>query len=173
MDLVYTGIGSRKTPTDILEVMTLLACMLAEDGWLLRSGGAAGADSAFEEGCLAARGRNEIYWPWPKFNTRNNGIAFDTTLGQQIAAEIHPAWKNCSPAAKKLHGRNVYQVLGWTMDAPSKAVVCWTSKGELRGGTSTALVLAQHMDIPIFNLGSDEAAGTSAEELFAEIIRLR
>jgi len=46
----YTGVGSRKTPLSILKVMRKLGYKLAIDGWMLRSGGADGADSAFEKG---------------------------------------------------------------------------------------------------------------------------
>jgi hypothetical protein len=46
----YTGVGSRKTPPHILKVMRQLATKLNSDGWVLRSGGADGADTAFEQG---------------------------------------------------------------------------------------------------------------------------
>jgi len=46
----YTGIGSRACPPEILGVMFMLGEALAEQGWILRSGAAPGADSAFEQG---------------------------------------------------------------------------------------------------------------------------
>jgi hypothetical protein len=45
----YTGIGARRTPSDVLDLMHSLAMRLS-GGWVLRSGGADGADRAFEEG---------------------------------------------------------------------------------------------------------------------------
>ena len=45
----YTGIGSRETPKDIMQLMSKLAYKLASEGYILRSGAAQGADTAFEE----------------------------------------------------------------------------------------------------------------------------
>jgi predicted Rossmann fold nucleotide-binding protein DprA/Smf involved in DNA uptake len=46
----YAGIGSRSTPPEVITVMEEIAQRLAENGWLLRSGAADGADSSFERG---------------------------------------------------------------------------------------------------------------------------
>ena len=46
----YTGIGSRETPNEILDRMTRLGSWFSELDWVLRSGGAEGADRAFERG---------------------------------------------------------------------------------------------------------------------------
>ena len=51
----YAGIGSRKTPPHVLAAMTQIAEALAERGYILRSGGAGGADSAFEKGAGSAK----------------------------------------------------------------------------------------------------------------------
>jgi predicted Rossmann fold nucleotide-binding protein DprA/Smf involved in DNA uptake len=48
--MYYAGIGARSTPPQILSVMTRLASKLEGMGYTLRSGGAAGADTAFERG---------------------------------------------------------------------------------------------------------------------------
>ena len=47
-ELVYAGIGARTTPASVLADMTVMAGWLARTGWTLSSGGASGADSAFE-----------------------------------------------------------------------------------------------------------------------------
>lgn len=52
----YAGIGSRRTPMAAGDVIEELAGVLAERGYLLRSGGASGADAAFEMGCNRRRG---------------------------------------------------------------------------------------------------------------------
>ena len=62
----YAGIGSRKTPVHILSKMRRVAERLEVRGYTLRSGGADGADTAFEEGCK----RKEIFLPQPGFNGR-------------------------------------------------------------------------------------------------------
>lgn len=60
----YAGIGSRETPPAILETMRAAARRLRDLGFVLRSGGAAGADTAFAEGAGVC---SEIFLPWPGF----------------------------------------------------------------------------------------------------------
>ena len=146
----YTGIGSRDTPEHVLEEMTQLAREFGKRGWTLRSGGASGADTAFEEGA----GAKEIYLPWAGFN--GNDSKLYQPAGKEsfeIAARFHPAWERCSDTVRKLHARNVHQVLGQDLKTLSEVVVCWTHGGNLVGGTAQALRIAKHYDIPIFNLG--------------------
>ncbi len=144
----YTGVGSRRTPTDILAMMRKIAKKLAKNGYTLRSGGAKGADSAFESG---ASGSCEIYYA-----SDANQAAMD------IAAQFHPAWNRCSEYARKLHGRNAFQVLGRNLNSPSKFLICWTSDGcqshhsrTIRtGGTGTAISIASAYQVEIFNLNN-------------------
>lgn len=67
---IYTGIGSRETPYEILQLMKELARLMSEC-FILRSGGADGADSAFESGCS---GLKEIYLPWKNFNNNTSSL---------------------------------------------------------------------------------------------------
>jgi len=91
----YTGVGSRKTPKEILSLIKDIATKLALKGFTLRSGGAVGADNAFERGCKLGNGLKEIY------------KAEDCTLeAMKLASQFHPAWN------RQLHGRNSFQVLG-------------------------------------------------------------
>jgi hypothetical protein len=139
-----------------------LAFLFAEAGYTLRSGGADGADTAFERGFHEKGGKTEIYLPWKGFNkdsVEREGLPSsplyrvpDTAL--ELASTIHPAWSRCSSGAKLLHGRNCQQVLGQDLECPTDLVVCWTLNGKDSGGTRTAIVLAKSRDIPIINLGS-------------------
>src|SRR5262245_13564453 len=124
----YTGIGSRQTPPEILKLMTTIAAKLADEGWTLRSGGAPGADAAFEYGLHDLHPR-EIYLPWKGFNGHPNGIVMqDATvdMARAWAQAVHPAWDRLTVGGRKLHTRNAYQVLGRTLAAKSRFVVCWT-----------------------------------------------
>lgn len=154
MNKTFAGIGSRQTPPEILEKMKAIAKFLSERGYTLRSGGAAGADSAFEAGA----GKKEIYLPWNNYNGRKvDGVSFFSKLSDKhftLAESIHPAWDKCTIGAKKLHARNTQQILGKDLDSPCDFVVCWTKGGELVGGTSTAIRLAESNNIPVFNIGS-------------------
>lgn len=154
MNKYYTGVGSRSTPNEILDQMIDLGELFAKAGFILRSGGADGADAAFERGCDAAGGLKEIYLPWPKFNNHPSSRWTITPTALEMAREIHPAWHNCSDAVKKLHARNCYQVLGQNLNSPSNFLLCWTDRGETKGGTATAIHLAFKHNIPVYNLAA-------------------
>ena len=152
--MIYTGIGSRETPESVLVMMTTAAQALDEAGWTLRSGGAPGADSAFEKGVTSKR--KEIYLPWPNFNGNNSPLSSPSPDAIKMASELHPNWLACSQGARKLHGRNCHQILGENLATPSDLVICWTKYGQLVGGTAMALRLAMRHNVRIINLGTDE-----------------
>lgn len=147
---IVTMIGSRSTPPAILESMTRLAKVFYRNGWLLRSGGASGADSAAEAGFPDNK---EIYLPFKGFNGNKSPLYGVCNGALEIASKIHPAWHNCNEAARLLHGRNVYQILGRNLDKPSDLLICFTENGEIKGGTATAIKLAMQHGIPVINLG--------------------
>ena len=70
-----------------------------------------------------------------------------------IAAELHPAWHCCSPAARKLYARNV-SILGADSGAPVDSVVAFTVDGAVHGGTGMGIRIAHDRGIPVLNLGS-------------------
>lgn len=140
----YTGIGSRSTPPDQLLVLTEIASALERYGFILRSGGAEGADKAFENGVKDPLNRVILR---PKHSTKE---------AEEMASKIHPMWSACDEYARKLHGRNVQLVLGEKLDTPSEFVIAWTFDGENRGGTRTGLKLAKALKIPTFNLANWE-----------------
>lgn len=154
-DLIYTGIGSRETPSEIQDLMARIAFSHAEAGMTLRSGHADGADLAFEQGCMAAGGRMEIFLPWSGFNRATQAPVYrviNSPEAAKLAAHFHPAWGRCSAAARALHTRNVHQVLGADLKTPTRFVVCWTQGGRRAGGTGQALRIADAYHIPIFDL---------------------
>lgn len=167
----YAGIGSRETPSEILQIMRDIGKKLYEFGWTLRSGGARGADMAFEDGIHEAlystrtqlpEWAKEIYLPWPKYNGHGSSLhprryPFEPNE-ITVASQLHPAWDRLTDSARNLHTRNVRQIIGCRQllgeYRKSKFVVCWTHRGLLKGGTAQALRLAQELNIPIFNLGT-------------------
>ena len=155
--MFYTGIGSRQTPKEVLDRMAHIGKEFANMGFTLRSGGADGADSAFERGCDMTNGSKEIYIPWEGFNNLSSSTGYkigNNPDAYDIAANLHPAWNRCSQGARKLHTRNVYQILGTDLNTPSVLVVCWTPNGELSGGTAQAMRLAMQHNIRIVNLAT-------------------
>lgn len=156
----YAGIGSRKTPDDVLKNMKILGTILGGSdtipkSYTLRSGGAAGADTAFEIGCDASNGAKEIYLPWSGFNGKKSQYIGASPMAFNMTERFHPNWHALSPAAKKLMARNVYQVLGHDLKTPADFIVCWTPNGTITGGTGQALRMAKFFKIPVFNLANE------------------
>ena len=148
----YAGVGSRETPTGVLRSMSALASTLEDRGLILRSGGAPGADQAFESGVSNPEAK-EIYLPWRLFELNPSDRYKISQAAFDMAAKYHPAWYRLSEAARKLHARNCYQVLGEDLKTPSLFLVCWTRGGLGGGGTGQAIRIARAHDVPVFDLG--------------------
>lgn len=157
----YTGVGSRSTPAFYLECFEEIAQELNGLGYTLRSGGADGADSAFEEG---AGDEKEIFLPWRGFNGSDSILYDPIDEAYELASTIHPRWMTLKPGAKSLHARNCQQVLGRLLDDPSEFLLCWTQGGIPTGGTATAIKLAYRHKIPVLNFGGPEIQIGSPEE---------
>ena len=165
----YAGIGSRKTPENILSNMSYAAIALHREGYILRSGRAPGADQAFESGAYALSDRTssenvaEIYLPWKTFEkdfpSWIEPARFEPQFeAYEIAEKYHPSWKFLSHGAKKLHARNVHQIYGYDVTNPvySEFVICWTEGKRGGGGTGQALRIAADLEIQIFDLAGEE-----------------
>jgi hypothetical protein len=152
----YTGVGSRSTPGDITALMRELAVALGRSGWTLRSGGAEGADQAFEAGAV----RVESYRPWRRRGEPGIVIEDPNLLhrAREIlrAEDVYPDFSGIESALESLdeapaegrerrsgterrrrklwatlalQTRNVFQVLGADLRSPSRFLVCWTPDG--------------------------------------------
>lgn len=154
MSRFYAGIGSRETPEVICRLMTRAAKNLNVSGYILRSGGANGADLAFERG---AGENKEIYLPHLGFNGSKSKL-LPTSEAFDMAAKFHPAWHNCNERARQFHARNCHQVLGHDLKTPVSFVVCWTLAGLEGGGTGQAMRIAKAHGIRIDNLYNIETA---------------
>lgn len=150
----YSGIGSRRTPLPVMKLMRTISIAISSLGLILRSGGAHGADQAFESG-ISVDSLKEIWVPWKGFNGIDYGH-LPSIESYDMAKTIHPAWDKLTRGAKSLHARNCHQVLGKDLATPSEFLICWTEGGKISGGTATAIRLAQNHNIPILNLGSYE-----------------
>ncbi|QSM00755.1 hypothetical protein YerA41_054 [Yersinia phage YerA41] len=169
----YAGIGSRETPDNIQEIMTTVASALEKMGFILRSGGADGADLAFEKGVVDPS-MKEIYIPFKGFNKSSSDLILDTFDNAQDAYatvdEFHPnpfavkRWKK----SYQLMARNSYQVLGRDHKSPSNFIICWTVGGKIAGGTGQALRMAKKYNIRVINLGS-ETGIADLKQLFIDI----
>ncbi len=190
----YTGVGSRDTPPEILTMMMLIGFKMAESGYILRSGGAKGADSYFYYGAIqwlmktVPTGKDfaNIYLPYNGFNRNTKddlsdafSVFTDYPLHEaavHLASKIHPAWDRCSDFAQKAHGRNCFQVLGHELNKPSRILFCWApplSNGEVKGGTATAWKLAGIVGIKRINLAIREEFLRTLEWLEIDEIKLK
>ena len=156
---IVTGIGSRRVDEQGAKRVLEVARLLEQHGYTLRSGGADGCDSLFE----SVMTRKEIYLPWRFFNKNTSPLYQISEKALAYAQTVHPYWYNLKDSVRKLHARNTYQVLGYSLDTPSDFVVCWTPDGcnsektssAKTGGTRTAIVLADRNHIPVYNLKND------------------
>jgi ribA/ribD-fused uncharacterized protein len=182
----YAGIGARETPPAEIARMEAIGALLQRQGWTLRSGGAAGADSAFERGADRAAqeagqaARKEIYIPWNGFQGRSDrepGVVLASALPKarealEMAKRFHPAWERLSDGARGLQSRNSHQLLGRALDDRSGVVICWTEGGAIKGGTGQALRIAHDLGVPVLNLGDPRWRDATPEALAAEATRL-
>jgi len=168
--LIYTGIGSRETPSNVITLIIDIAKAFALNGWTLRSGAAEGADSAFEYGCDEVKGKKEIYLPKKLFQRHPSELYFggpnvDSDTAIDYAESVWSIrdiceWNRLKEFTKALMSRNCFQILGANLDKPTDLVICWTKDGEASGGTGQAIKLAElitksdknNWSIPVINL---------------------
>lgn len=184
MPKYYAGIGSRFTPEDIMIKMSLIASILEKMQFILRSGGANGADSAFENGITDKYSSMNIYLPDLKFNGRTHDnksyiyIESDESCEDYLRAKAsliyHPSKFNLKPAARKMMIRNYFQVHGRSTEEKSSFIICWTPNGANGksiktnwddGGTGQAIRLASEENIPVYNLKDKRYSEMLAEDL--------
>lgn len=159
--IYYAGIGSRIIPSDIFSKMTKIAHTFEKLGFILRSGGSDGADTAFENGIIEDSNK-EIFIPWEGFNGRMTGILLpDDEKYTKLVYETHPLKDKIKKVELMFHRRNCCQVLGLNLDSPVKFVLCWTPDGTENkttiktGGTGQAIRLANLYNIPVFNMKNE------------------
>ena len=153
----YAGVGSRSTPVEILQWMESIGRAMAEAGMVLRSGAAAGADSAFERGCDSVGGDKRIYLPRAGFKGRRADgtkvLVGGGAWAQAVGRKHHPAWDRLGGYVKLLMARNTHQVLGDEgAREPSLAVIGWTPGGNGGGGTGQAYRVARAYGVPVVDL---------------------
>lgn len=147
----YAGIGSRQAPESAQIAATWLAVQLEKNGFGLRSGGSTGEDQAFEKG-ISDPANKQIFLPWKNFEDNPSRFFTITPPAEDIAVRFHPRYNFLKRGAQKLIARNSYILLGPNLDDPVCAVICWTPRGRITGGTGQGMRIARVHSIPIFNL---------------------
>ena len=152
----YAGIGSRETPPGMCRVLTIVAKEMQERGFVCVSGGAAGADRAFQDGA------GELFELWRPENA--------TPESFELAENFHPRWDSLSPSGKALQARNGHILLGGDLETPVDFVLCWTENGLTRGGTGQGIRIARAYQIPIFNFGLPNLAVSDLENFLKKVL---
>lgn len=169
----FAGIGTReeKLPEESERMLVDVSAALCEAGWGLRSGAATGSDAACERGCDRVGGAKQIFLPFKGFNGHKSPLYSYTEAHEELVRRFHPAPDKLIFFDKrrgrtndfgwKAMIRNGSQVLGHDLDDPSKAILCYTPKGAVTGGTGQALriAMAPEYNIPVHNLGHPQYAG--------------
>lgn len=181
MKRYYAGIGSRETPINVMETMRNIAIILERQGLVLRSGGANGADDAFEKG-VSNPDNKDIYLPYPEFNGRSSKkspfiyIPFgDDDFDKAYESLIHhPSKGKMGASAKNMMLRNYFQIYGIRNQPKSEFVICWTpdaANGTTikttyeTGGTGQAIRLAAFEKIPVYNLANSTYDGLTPDQI--------
>ena len=158
MIIAYAGIGSRTISHDERALIIKISNFLSEKGYVCYSGNAVGSDDAFQEG---SNKRCVSFLPWNCFNAhlKSSDIhcPFINTEGFRSVNKFHPNWMALTEKARKLMARNYHQVRGIFGYPPVEFVVCCaTQKGnETLGGTGQAVRIANHFNIPVINIRSE------------------
>lgn len=174
----YTGVGSRSTPRMVRDHMMGIALALGYEGYTLRSGGAEGADAAFEYGANLGYFPKQVFRPIGERSAPTDWISHyassDWAAAAEIAGQTHPAWHRCNQYARDLHTRNVFQVLGHDLNTPSEFLICWTPDGATTarectmrtGGTGMAIRIADQCDVHVYNMGKRSSLGDLLHDRF-------
>lgn len=182
-DLIYTGVGARKTPPAILAIMSEIGTYLAGEGFKLRSGAAAGADTAFELGHKKISNNAEIYLPWKGFRKNIPDCSSDIVLTPEledkcldilVEAKVEVNIRYYKQGVRKLFARNVLQLLGTGLDLPSSMCICWAPgpdlyTGKVNGGTRIAVDLARYYEVDVYNLKLAKDRAKLIEEIGLEL----
>lgn len=154
--MCYAGIGNRQLldavdgdyGRPVADVMRFLATALEKVGYTLFSGGAKGADEAFESGVSDS-------------NHKMIFTAKDATDETRTIARANKLpGKNLLGRKLDLYAREVFQIFGADQKTPVDFVLCYTRDGceshetrsEETGGTGFAIELASRNGIPVINL---------------------
>lgn len=170
----YAAVGSRETPEDILCIQFRIGKTMCDIGFMGLSGEAPGPDQIYHEGAKQSRRYDEVgfeaYLPWNGFekvwhNPEKNIWDYNKTGFAKRAWWLGIGARGTDAGLKRggmaMHARNAMQILGGDLRNPVQMVSCWAKprgkEGHVQGGTGTAVALAIHFKIPVFNLYTDEA----------------
>lgn len=154
MTQFYAGVGNRKAPEPILDLIKVYATVMRLKGYTLRSGGAVGPDKHFQH---YAGLKKEIIWALESHRY---------PAWYEMAERYHGGWHNCDEDARRFLARNCAIVLGYDLATPVEFVIAWTPGGAVTGGTGHTIRIAKAHNIPVYNLASRFDCAELEERIF-------
>jgi hypothetical protein len=149
MNKIYAGVGARNTPENILLEMENIAKMLCNNGWVLRSGGAKGADYSWENGCnIIDPLKKEIFLP-EKLDIYSEEIL---NKAKKIAIKHHGNWSALSKYGRNAMIRNVMIVLGSDLNTPVNFCIYWRDPELKYGGTKHTISVCKTHNIQTIDM---------------------
>lgn len=161
-------VGSRNITQQDKDRIFIIGNLLANLGIEGVSGNAIGNDKEWDKYICV-----QHFLPWNGYNGGNHGRNNNQYLSldycpessylkaEAIMEDHHPNGASLRQGARKMHVRNVFQVLGVYLDERSQVdltIYCAdeTPTGKVSGGTATAVAISRTYGIPTFNLRIDE-----------------
>lgn len=160
----YAGVGQRKNlPDGVFDAMKDVSKRLRNMGWVLRSGGAEGSDTAFQIGA----GKDSIVYTSTKQEKEKLKHAYGFVMGldemtdaqvseaRASVMRLHPKHgKGLDEYATGKMARNYWQVVGTDGTMDSAFVACYADQNSR--GTWQTIRLAKERGIPVFNAAEYE-----------------
>ncbi|QVD49205.1 hypothetical protein LUCX_135 [Xanthomonas phage vB_XciM_LucasX] len=171
------GIGTREPPTELIPMIQDIGECLCDDLVAITSGDAQGCDEHFVAGAMRSSKWPSIgarvFLPWNGTKRHDDTrryedgkIYFDASKfenwqeAHDLALAARGSWEGLGRGGIALQSRNPYQVLLDDLRSPVGGVVCYAKpigkKGNVKGGTNTAVRLALDRNIEVINLATDE-----------------
>lgn len=172
-------VGSREAPDDALQMGGDFGRACTDRGVAITSGDANGMDLAGYKGALTSPSfdlvgarvflsKSPFYYKNRPPRYADEHIFFDASRfhnweqAQALAFEVRGSFAGLDDHGIALQTRNAYQILLDDLQTPVSAVVYWArpigKKGNVKGGTNTAVQLARRFQIPDINIYTDEGA---------------
>lgn len=174
-EFTWCGVGSREVTPEVVVLQEWIGHCMALLGGVLCTGDAIGSDTNFFVGYNRGRKSKmppaQIYYTRKK-NQRN--LEHDARMGQHefemypevchmaqdMAYEARGSFEGLFPSGIALHSRNALQVMSETLDNPRRMTIYYArpvgKRGNVSGGTNTAVKISRKNKIPTVNLYVEE-----------------
>lgn len=170
-------IGTREPPDGIVPILEDVGECLCDHGVAVSSGDADGCDKAGVRGAMRSSNwpfvgarvflsKQVVTYPNGFVRRADNFIYYDASQfpnyeeAKAIAFKARGSFHGLYENGIALHSRNPYQVLLDDLKSPVASVIFYArpvgKKGNVDGGTNTAIRIALDHNIPTINLATDE-----------------